>query len=766
MKNISGIVPVILAAVVGIGAVVSLSDYTAPVYGSESEDELTETETIIESACMESVEETEIENTEAAAVLDGAFDLADGTYEGSANGFSGKIKVSVVIKNQTIRSINILSNSDDEAFFNRAKEGVTASIIAKQSTDVDTVSGATYSSRGIINAVNAGVSVCLCSAELDMGAFDTVSRATTNHGLHRGSYQCTSEITKKDGTKLKVAYYTGAATGVLTNGETFSYDKNEIESYVVTGLKYVPVKVKTEDYEAFKAAYTVVENGSTLSGGFSEGNLKNYTDLVAEVTENTNGLKTVTQNEDGSFSFAARVNNGTDSGIKDAALKTAENITTTVKEANGSYGEFLRVDLTGEGYGALGADMQAAEWTYYGSDSTYTDPLQSYGTKFASDNWMHKAQGIQLGLTDSLRCKLPAGTDGTGYWTITVYALGYNDYTVKFKVTDANIVKDEEETVDTTALEAAIKSAENLTESDYTAASWSDLCVELKEAKDELAAPHTQSTVDEATEHLNAAIKALVKAETKEETKTDVTKLNAVIEKAEALKQSDYTAESWENLQTALDAAKKLTDATAEQTVVDQAASDLETAILALVKADTENTGTTDKKKKPAVGTVKTVGQIKYKVTGKNTVTVNKYAKKNITKASIPATVKINGYTFKVTAIADSAFSGCSKLTKVTVGSNVKAIGNKSFYKCTKLTTFTASSTGLNKIGKEAFSGDKKLANITLKTTKLKKSGVGKDAFKNIKKNATFKVPAKKVSDYKAIFKSKGAGKNIKIKKL
>ena len=156
MKNISGIVPVILAAVVGIGAVVSLSDYTAPVYGSESEDELTETETIIESAGMESVEETEVENTEAAVVLDGAFDLADGTYEGSANGFSGKIKVSVVIKNQTIRSINILSNSDDEAFFNRAKEGVTASILAKQSTDVDTVSGATYSSRGIINAVNDG----------------------------------------------------------------------------------------------------------------------------------------------------------------------------------------------------------------------------------------------------------------------------------------------------------------------------------------------------------------------------------------------------------------------------------------------------------------------------------------------------------------------------------------------------------------------------------------------------------------------------------
>ena len=345
-----------------------------------------------------------------------------------------------------------------------------------------------------------------------MGAFDTVSRATTNHGLHRGSYQCTSEITKKDGTKLKVAYYTGAATGVLTNGETFSYDKNEIESYVVTGLKYVPVKVKTEDYEAFKAAYTVVENGSTLSGGFSEENLKNYTDLVAEVTENTNGLKTVTQNEDGSFSFAARVNNGTDSGIKDAALKTAENITTTVKEANGSYGEFPRVDLTGEGYGALGADMQAAEWTYYGSDSTYTDPLQSYGTKFASDNWMHKAQGIQLGLTKSARCKLPGGTDGTGYWKLTVYALGYNDYTYSFQATAENIVNPTMEPTDFTSLKTEVEAAKALAEADYTIATWKSFAGELQEAEDILAKTDaSQAEVNEALEHLQGAEKELQK---------------------------------------------------------------------------------------------------------------------------------------------------------------------------------------------------------------------------------------------------------------
>ena len=74
--------------------------------------------------------------------------------------------------------------------------------------------------------------------------------------------------------------------------------------------------------------------------------------------------------------------------------------------------------------------------------------------------------------------------------------------------------------------------------------------------------------------------------------------------------------------------------------------------------------------------------------------------------------------------------------------------------------------TKLTKIGKEAFSGNKKLAAVTIKTSKLTKSSVGKDAFKNIKANAVFKVPSKKVSFYKTIFKAKGAGKNIKVKKM
>ena len=63
---------------------------------------------------------------------------------------------------------------------------------------------------------------------------------------------------------------------------------------------------------------------------------------------------------------------------------------------------------------------------------TFTNPVRVFGTKFASDNWMHKSMGIQLGLTDSLRCQLPENTNGTGYWKITIYGLGYADYSYNF----------------------------------------------------------------------------------------------------------------------------------------------------------------------------------------------------------------------------------------------------------------------------------------------------------------------------------------------
>ena len=383
-----------------------------------------------------------------------------------------------------------------------------------------------WASEGVYNASNTSSNATADGhGETDKGGFDTVTRATVNHGLHRGSYQCEAVMYDKNGGSYEISYWTSANDAVLTDGTTVKLNQPErgqitkadgsvveFDHYTIVGLKYVPVAVKAADYEAFKSQFKVVEDGSTVAGGFGEKNLQSYS-AVADVTAETNGLKEAVKGSDGTFTFKARAN-GTGSGLKDQALQTASNVTATVKEASGSYGEFLRVDITGDGYGALGAKMYAVRWDYYGKGDTV---LASYGTKFAADNWMHKVMGIQLGLTDSYRCQLPKGTDGTGKWKLTVYAMGYADTTFEITATEANIVKPEAGVADTTALKAAVERASALKEADYTADSWKAMQLELDEAKELLAKENpTQAEVDEATTHLNAAVQALVKAEVKD----------------------------------------------------------------------------------------------------------------------------------------------------------------------------------------------------------------------------------------------------------
>ena len=358
--------------------------------------------------------------------------------------------------------------------------------------------------------------------EYDKGAFDTVTRATTNHGLHRGSYQCMATIDTEDGKKYELAGWSSDGKQmILTDGTQLSYSKgtitnadgttSKLSSYEVTGIKYVPVKVKTSDLADFEQHYRVVKNGEKLYGGFGEVQLSSY-EYTADVNADTNGLKTAVKNADGTYSFSAR-QTGSGKSFAEQDISEAANITSTVKEATGSYGEFLRVDINGDGYGALGAMMQAVKWTYYGNDATRTNAVATYGTKFAADNWMHKVMGIQLGLTDSARCQLPAGYDGTGYWSLTVYALGYTDTTIDFEATDANIVKVKAPVSDTSKLSAAIAAADALNEADYTAESWAAMKLEYEEAVDALAVAEYQADVDEATEHLTAAINALVKVD-------------------------------------------------------------------------------------------------------------------------------------------------------------------------------------------------------------------------------------------------------------
>ena len=374
--------------------------------------------------------------------------------------------------------------------------------------------------------------------ESDTGAFDAVTRATTNHGLHRGSYQCMATIYTTEGNAYQLSYWKSSTEPVLADGTVAIWTpadrktgtpasiqvnggaKESLDHYAVTGIKYVPVQVKAEDYADFAAKYPVVKNGETLVGGFSENNLKAYRE-TANVTVNTNGLKTVTKNEDGSFSFSAR-KTGTESGIQGTDLKVATGIKPEVKTASGSYGEFLRVDLNGN-YGGLGAAMQAVKWDYYGNGNTV---LATYGTKFAADNWMHKMMGIQLGLTHSVRCQLPAGTDGTGHWKLTVYALGYQDYTFEFDATATNIVTPTDpSTIDTTALKAALEKVKALNKGDYTEESWKkvedeatetqEMLKEIEAAiKDKTTVAFSQAAVDEqVNEHLTAAINGLVKKE-------------------------------------------------------------------------------------------------------------------------------------------------------------------------------------------------------------------------------------------------------------
>lgn len=361
--------------------------------------------------------------------------------------------------------------------------------------------------------------------ESDKGAFDTVTRATANHGLHRGSFQCNAIVETEEGTTLNLSYWKTVKgddgkdkqIAVMTDGTEYNYNRGvftkdgttlNLKDYKVTGLKFVPVKVKAEDYEAFKAKYTVYENGSKLKGGYGENKLQ-VIDAVANVTADTNGLKTATKTADGSFSFSARAT-GNDSGVM-SSLKKADGLEPEVKAASGSYGEFLRVDFNGN-YGDLGANMQAVKWTYYGNDSTRTKALATYGTKFASDNWMHKSMGIQLGLTDSLRCSLPSGYDGTGYWSVTIYALGYEDYTYNFEATAANIVKPQVPADETSkkALSDKVSEADKLNKELYTDKTWSNMQAELKEAKDALAKTDLmQSEAEEALSHLTDAVNNL-----------------------------------------------------------------------------------------------------------------------------------------------------------------------------------------------------------------------------------------------------------------
>ena len=486
----------------------------------------TRTSKAIKEAALEAIHSEETDTSVNTTSLEGAIAAAKALKESDYTADSWQ-----AMQEALTAAESALEAKESQAAVDAAKDALNSAVTALMEASeysyvyVGMTWAEYWKNEGVQNAGSTASSdVSDSHGEYDKGAFDAVTRATTNHGLHRGSFQCNAVIEMNDGTSYNLAYWKDQKTFVTTDEQEVAIAdiKSNIKEYKVTGLKYVPVKVKTSDLSALKENYAVVENGGTLKGGFGEVNLKSY-EVTANVTENTNGLKEATKKEDGSFEFSARKNDGTESGLKDVSLKKADvtpsvRKTTDTKKNTGAFGDFLRVDLDGN-YGDLGANMQAVEWTYYGSDSSRTTPVATYGTKFASDNWMHKSMGIQLGLTESERCQLPAGTDGTGYWKLTVYALGYEDYTYEFEVGADNLALDKKEASaeDLAALQAKVTEAEGLTESDYTSDSWSNLQTELQESKDLLAKDKPlESEVKEQITHLTEAINNLVKAETKD----------------------------------------------------------------------------------------------------------------------------------------------------------------------------------------------------------------------------------------------------------
>lgn len=537
--------------------------------------------------------------------------------------------------------------------------------------------------------------------ESDLGAFDAVTRATANHGLHRGSFQAIAVLNGKT-----VSHWSAdGKTVYYADGTSEVFNRNNVTGYTVTGLKYVPVEIKRADLAAFAESHAIVKNGGQLIGGYGEKELKSY-EAVANVTANTNGLKKATKAEDGSFVIGAR-QNGTESGIKDAELKVADGITATVKPGNGSYGEFLRVDLTGN-YGDLGAHMQSVEWAYYGNDSTYTNRLANYGTKFAADNWMHKMMGIQLGLTESGRCKLPEGTDGTGYWILTVHALGYQDYVVKFQATAENIAKPAGD-ADSTPLKNIIAEAKALNEADYTPESWAaakdSIANELEECEEMLANIKNQTTygVEEQIGHLREALNMLVKAPSPTATPAQPTATPVPAQPTATPTPAQPTVAPTQPTETPAPTAAPAKGITATAKASTIYTKGKTSTTITVVKNDvTGKVKFTSSNKK--VATVTSKGVVKAKKAGKTTITVKvgNYTKKVVIQVKKPslklakssATIK-KGKTVKIKATATPS----GKVTYKSSNKKVATVTAKGVVKGKKkgTATITVTSNGVSK---------------------------------------------------------------------
>ena len=200
VKGITAIIPAVCLAILMVTVLTGYKTPQAKKYEASETEDISQIKEALAKESTAATAETTKKNTTKKGKK-GAIDVKDGTYKGSANGYGGKVTVNVTVSKKMMTAIDVVSApGETDSFFQRAK-GVIDEMLTAQSTDVDVVSGATYSSNGIIGAVKNAL----------FGTESNNTTAAANAGNAGGSAPSVSKVSEsgtwKDGT------YTGSGKG-------------------------------------------------------------------------------------------------------------------------------------------------------------------------------------------------------------------------------------------------------------------------------------------------------------------------------------------------------------------------------------------------------------------------------------------------------------------------------------------------------------------------------------------------------------------------
>ena len=469
-KKLKPFAPVLSVALVTACVAGSLSGYEAPVYAATQE------ETPVKK------EEAKDKKEEKKTAAKGSFDLEDGVYKGTGTGYAGDITVSVQIKDKQIVSIDILSSSDDAAFFSRAK-AVIDKIIEGQTLDVDTVSGATFSSRGIISAVKNALT----------GEKDNSTTGQAQSGQTAAAAGSSASVAKvEDAAAYKDGTYYGSGTGFggplkvmveISRGKIASIQIVENSD----GSDYISKAVSLIDSIIAKQSTNVdTVSGATYS---SVGIIQAVRDALSQAA--VNGTSDGTQDNDS--------NNSNNNGSSDDNNST---VTGTVPYKEGIYYG------TAEGYsGDVSVAVVIQEKTIKAILITESSDDEAFFNR--AMDVVKKV--IKTQKTDDVDTVSGATYSSKGLLNAIKNALKQAE-----KVTNGESV---DEKPDVTELEELIEKAEKLEEDAYTEASWAVLQTRLEDAKEALKETK-QTAVDKAAEKLKKAIAQLESKDGKDEENT------------------------------------------------------------------------------------------------------------------------------------------------------------------------------------------------------------------------------------------------------